>query len=511
MNAKLLLALSFITQAALAHEIPVSFEDKFRGAILGSALGDALGRITKFKDTTQSIKEVYGPRGLTSFDQFRVEDWVVLKSFTIKKKRPNPDEIRPCVWPPFENPYSLCVKEKKVAAYTDDTVMARIVLEELIQQKSQRPDPTHTIRAFADRFVKVFRWRAIFEKHVFGLELSNHEDPLFDIRVHNRTNEISCQALSRIMGAWHDSSRRLPWWWRGPVNYDSVADEGIAQENDAGSVMGAWPIGLLLYSADDTEMRKDLADQQSRLTHRHPTARAACSALVEGIACALQGSTPLQIVNEMVRAAHTYDNAEHTYKPKALLNPWVFKGAELAPVGELPAKLVNKLLQGENINKELLLTSTMIELAVYMSLNDVSPEKILGTNTSLPENQWLGWQADDALAAAVYIFLRHPDNLFDALAEAVNTAGNSDTIASLVGALVGARIGWKKAQEQLEENRFTRYRDLEDYHIFDNLAHQAYMALKNGPDWIKLTQTGGPRDLSTDDVLLRNILLGNVD
>jgi ADP-ribosylglycohydrolase len=53
----------------------------------------------------------------------------------------------------------------------------------------------------------------------------------------------------------------------------------------------------------------------------------------------------------------------------------------------------------------------------------------------------LGWNAREALAAAVYVFARHPDSPRGALLEAANTPGDSDSIATLVGALVGARSG----------------------------------------------------------------------
>jgi ADP-ribosylglycohydrolase len=52
-----------------------------------------------------------------------------------------------------------------------------------------------------------------------------------------------------------------------------------------------------------------------------------------------------------------------------------------------------------------------------------------------------GWEAHEAIAAAVYIITRHPDDTVAGVLEAANTPGDSDSIATLVGALLGARHG----------------------------------------------------------------------
>jgi ADP-ribosylglycohydrolase len=51
------------------------------------------------------------------------------------------------------------------------------------------------------------------------------------------------------------------------------------------------------------------------------------------------------------------------------------------------------------------------------------------------------WAAHEAIAAAVYIFARHPDDPRAAILEGANTPGDSDSIATLAGALTGARAG----------------------------------------------------------------------
>jgi len=51
------------------------------------------------------------------------------------------------------------------------------------------------------------------------------------------------------------------------------------------------------------------------------------------------------------------------------------------------------------------------------------------------------WAAHEAIAACLYIFVRHPDDARAAILEGANTPGDSDSIATLAGALIGARVG----------------------------------------------------------------------
>jgi ADP-ribosylglycohydrolase len=52
-----------------------------------------------------------------------------------------------------------------------------------------------------------------------------------------------------------------------------------------------------------------------------------------------------------------------------------------------------------------------------------------------------GWAAHEAIAAAVYVVARHPDDPRAAILEAANTPGDSDSLATLAGALAGCRCG----------------------------------------------------------------------
>ena len=75
----------------------------------------------------------------------------------------------------------------------------------------------------------------------------------------------------------------------------------------------------------------------------------------------------------------------------------------------------------------------MMAQAIEEARSHVPPEETL--------QRLQGWAAHEAIAAAVYIFSRHPNNPRAAILEGANTPGDSDSLATLAGALVGARCG----------------------------------------------------------------------
>jgi len=126
----------------------------------------------------------------------------------------------------------------------------------------------------------------------------------------------------------------------------------------------------------------------------------------------------------MIKAAQKFEEAEIHYKPAA-----------------------HKELDARAIAEDRLLTSDMIAYAAQQARAGVEPDLVLGTHNTKLQNRssegfLLGWAADEAIAAAVYVFLRHPQDLDAALQESVNTPGDSDSIATLAAALVGAHTGW---------------------------------------------------------------------
>lgn len=382
----------------------ISLKDRIEGALIGAALGDALGRITEFIPTTAAIRTEYGSNGLKSFEQFRPHDWVVYN-------------------------------KQKIAPYTDDTVMAKLLLEISLEAKKNDWSPDKTIGKLAQEFALLF-----------GPEKYSR-DPLYALRAHGPTNE---QAGYRLFERMQHKDTHC-WWVYGPSDYDYQKYSTIEKEGGCGSVMRAWPLGLVYKT--DRQLMHLLADEQSRLTHRHPMARAACVALAEGIASVLDGVDVTTVAQNMINVARRFDNAELVYKKKA------------GKVSD--STLFNQAM----IKNDTLLTSDMLSYATVMAQKGYLPEQVLGyhnnkgTNFRSTNGFLLGWAADEALAAALYVFMRHPDNLHAALVEAVNTPGDSDSIATLAGALVGARVGSK----QLAESGF-------DYSRLENVSELICLA-----------------------------------
>jgi ADP-ribosylglycohydrolase len=160
---------------------------------------------------------------------------------------------------------------------------------------------------------------------------------------------------------------------------------GGATAGGCGSVMRAYPFGLMF--PDDLPRAERWAVAHSRLTHNDPIALAACAAMAVGMALIVARREPTVVLSEMVAAACRYS-------PR---------------------------------------TGMMMAQALDEAQSGVAPE------VSLQRLQ--GWAAHEAIAAAVYLFARHPDDPEAAILEAANTPGDSDSLATLVGAMVGARRG----------------------------------------------------------------------
>lgn len=169
-----------------------------------------------------------------------------------------------------------------------------------------------------------------------------------------------------------------------------------------GSVMRAYPFGLVF--ADDLRRCEEWSVAHSKLTHRDPIALAASAAMAVGVARVVRGDRDDVVLSEMVAAACRQS-------PK---------------------------------------TAKMMAQAIEEALDGVGPEVTLDRNR--------GWAAHEAIAAAVYVVARHPDDARAAILEGANTPGDSDSIATLAGSLVGARVGvaglpaeWVRDVERTEE------------------------------------------------------------
>ena len=162
-------------------------------------------------------------------------------------------------------------------------------------------------------------------------------------------------------------------------------EAGAPTAGGCGSVMRAWPFGLMFQ--DDVEKAEQWAVEHSRLTHNDPIALAACAALSVGTALLVRGEDTDVVIPAMVQAAERWCAT----------------------------------------------TARMMEQAVDEARRGVLPDVTL--------DRLRGWAAHEAIAGAVYVFMRHKDNPQAAILEGANTPGDSDSIASIAGALAGAHCG----------------------------------------------------------------------
>lgn len=160
---------------------------------------------------------------------------------------------------------------------------------------------------------------------------------------------------------------------------------GGASAGGCGSVMRAYPFGLLL--AGDPEKAEAWAVAHSRLTHADPIALAACAAMTRGLIAAQTGLAVDAVAASMIAAA----------------------GRHSPPTAEM--------------------------------IRRAADEARFGVPVEVSLDRLRGWAANEAMAAAAYVFVRHPDDARAAILEGANTPGDSDSIATLAGALVGARVG----------------------------------------------------------------------
>jgi ADP-ribosylglycohydrolase len=163
------------------------------------------------------------------------------------------------------------------------------------------------------------------------------------------------------------------------------SEAGGEKAGGCGSVMRAYPFGIVFGA--DTDRAERWAVEHSKLTHRDPIAFAACAAMAVGTSLLLNGANVTVATAEMVGAACRYS-------PR---------------------------------------TAEMIARAIDDARSGVQPEVTL--------DRLRAWSAHEAIAAAVYVLERHPNNMREAILEGANTPGDSDSIASIAGALVGAHAG----------------------------------------------------------------------
>lgn len=206
-------------------------------------------------------------------------------------------------------------------------------------------------------------------------------------------------------------------------------------EGPASDILAAtWPLALLFPNKIPLLIR--FTDYQVQVCNNHPITRGAAAAFAVGFAHALHDVHPFAIARAMTKTAMQFATLEQPYRPDAK-----------RVSGKTPPTI-------EQFKHNLLLTSDVIRYGggqgAGKGMHHAPPEKILGTvndareNSRSPQGFLLGFAADEAVGAALYIFLRHPRDLLAGVTEAAQSPGNNVLIATLAGALIGGYAGLPK-------------------------------------------------------------------
>ncbi len=165
----------------------------------------------------------------------------------------------------------------------------------------------------------------------------------------------------------------------------SWRESGVASSKGCGAAMRTAPVGLY-YHGEPVRLR-DVARDSSLITHGHPSALAGGIATAYLVSLALDRVVPADMPTSLL--AFAGDASEEF-------------DARIRQVQELP-------LDGEP-------TPALRQLGQ-------------------------GWVAEEAVALALYCFLRSPDNYRATVVTAANVEGDSDSVACIAGAISGAYNG----------------------------------------------------------------------
>jgi len=267
------------------------------------------------------------------------------------------------------------------------------------------------------------------------------------------------------------------WWDRSSSTLPYASDpKSIYKEIGCGSVMRAWPIGLVFK--DDLEKAQDLAYQQSRITHRHISACVACVAMVTGMVHALVRpcKKPMEILDAMIAAAEKYQvEARRVNKTDSFDYLKAVRDAETVAEKVIAYRKLFIVGVDEGTRATVADLLRYVKLVIENSTEPAcNPDAVLGTENGQGGGRsrtgaLFGWVGDEAVAAAAYIFMRHAtekDGTWKGIQEAVYTVGDSDSIAALAGALLGAYRG----SLELPEKEVAMLDKIENYTMLQFLA-----------------------------------------
>jgi ADP-ribosylglycohydrolase len=160
---------------------------------------------------------------------------------------------------------------------------------------------------------------------------------------------------------------------------------GVPDSKGCGSAMRSAPIGYL-YQQHPEKLR-EVAHATGICTHGHPTADAACIGSAYLVKLALDGIKTKDVIPQLLKFT-----------------------------SDISSEFDQEILKVEEC------------------LGWVDEEKAL-------EYLGEGWVGEEAVALALYCFLKYPDNYKKSVLRGANTNGDSDSIACIAGSISGAYFG----------------------------------------------------------------------
>ena len=211
-----------------------------------------------------------------------------------------------------------------------------------------------------------------------------------------------------------------------------------------GANMRVNPVGLLKFkdkSITESQIGQ-WAQFQSAITHGHAVALAASELTALTTIKIINGVDPNYLVEELI--AHC-DSQASIYHIDYLGSVWERPGINT------PEDYINR---GWKDCKEILLK---VKEAIKLQDRVSDPCDFTGE----------GWIAEEAFATALVCFLLYPDDAVETLIRAVNTRGDSDSIACLAGGFAGAKNGIDSFPETWRNRLELKYKiALEQYGAF---------------------------------------------
>jgi len=172
---------------------------------------------------------------------------------------------------------------------------------------------------------------------------------------------------------------------------------GILNSKGCGSAMRSAPVGYL-YQHDPDKL-KEVAHATGICTHGHPAGDAACIGAAYLVKLGLDGVSPEKMIAQL----------------------FTFTAGVSAEFNQIISK-VEKCLGWEDLP----------------STDSPIPEFAASPVPSLLGEGWVG---EEAVALALYCFLRNTDSYEKVVIRGANTNGDSDSIACIAGSISGAYLG----------------------------------------------------------------------